>query len=124
MKTCGLRAAAEAKEKCTKSPALSSISSIDSYDALFIPGGHGIVFDGPGNKAVADLIAKFWQAGKIVSAVCHGPIALAGVQVDGKPLVSGKKVGLFLSFHTCVNLLQALACIPHARSHYVICRMQ
>lgn len=38
------------------------------------------------------LIAKFWQAGKVVSAVCHGPVALAGVQVDGKPLVAGKKV--------------------------------
>ncbi|KAK9839173.1 hypothetical protein WJX74_010951 [Apatococcus lobatus] len=83
---------AEAKEKCTKSAALSSISSIDGYDGLFIPGGHGIVFDGPGNKAVADLIAKFWQAGKVVSAVCHGPVALAGVQIGGKPLVSGKKV--------------------------------
>lgn len=82
----------EAKEACTKSKPLSSIDSIDGYDALFIPGGHGIVFDGPGNKEMAALIVKFWTAGKIVSAVCHGPIALCGVEVDGKPLVEGKKV--------------------------------
>lgn len=39
------------------------------------------------------IIGEFYDAGKIVSAVCHGPAALAHVKVsDGKYLLDGQKV--------------------------------
>lgn len=38
------------------------------------------------------LIEEFYKAGKPVSAVCHGPIVLANVKIDGKPLVEGREV--------------------------------
>jgi putative intracellular protease/amidase len=39
------------------------------------------------------LISDFFDAGKIVSAVCHGPIALAKVKLsDGSYLVDGQPV--------------------------------
>jgi putative intracellular protease/amidase len=38
------------------------------------------------------LIQEFWAAGKIVSAVCHGPAALLKVEVDGERLVKGREV--------------------------------
>ncbi len=64
----------------------------DDYDAIYIPGGHGIAVDGPFDTTLRALISSFAASGKIVSAVCHGPIAFSGPEVDGKPIVAGKRV--------------------------------
>ncbi len=41
-------------------------------------------------------VARAWNAGKIVAAVCHGPAAFLGVTLeDGSPLVSGRKLTSF-----------------------------
>lgn len=75
---------------------LSAPEDLKSFDALFIPGGHGIVFDGPPSKELQDLIAMFWSNNKVVSAVCHGPAALVEAKTsDGKPLVQGRRVSGF-----------------------------
>ena len=39
---------------------------IDQYDAVFVPGGHGICFAG-GDAGLKELLDKFWSAGKVVS---------------------------------------------------------
>ena len=38
------------------------------------------------------LINEFYHAGKIISAVCHGPAALAYVKIGDKYLLDGQKV--------------------------------
>ena len=43
------------------------------YDATFYVGGHGPVIDLAVDPLNVALAGKIWQAGKIVSAVCHGP---------------------------------------------------
>lgn len=48
--------------------------------------------DGPKDATLHKKIEEAWQHGKIVSAVCHGPAALLGPKIDGKPLVDGKEV--------------------------------
>ena len=54
------------------------------------------MWDLPRTKAVTDLIAQAWEAGAVIAAVCHGPAALAGVELsDGTPLVKGKQVNSF-----------------------------
>jgi putative intracellular protease/amidase len=64
-----------------------------NYDALFVPGGHGIVFDGPKDKDFIALGNRFWAEGKIVSSVCHGPAGLVSMTApDGSPIVKGHKV--------------------------------
>ncbi|KAK4651844.1 hypothetical protein QC762_600120 [Podospora pseudocomata] len=69
---------------------------IDSYDALFFPGGHGPMFDLAGDKESQEIVKRFWEAGKIVSAVCHGPAALVNVKLsNGYYLLKGKKVTAF-----------------------------
>lgn len=66
------------------------------YDAIYMTGGHGVMFDFPASTALADSTARFYEAGKIVSAVCHGPCGLLEVRLkDGKHLVNGKKLRAF-----------------------------
>lgn len=75
-----------------ESVALESISGKE-YDIVFVPGGHGIVFDGPGNKKLASVLTEAYAAGKVVGSVCHGPAGiLEATGPDGKSIVSGKKV--------------------------------
>jgi len=63
-----------------------------SFDALFVPGGHGIVFDGPNDETLNALGNKFWAKGKVVSAVCHGPSGLVNFRApDGTSIFKGKK---------------------------------
>ena len=66
------------------------------YAALFFAGGHGTMWDFPGNPDLAKIILAFHREGKIIAAVCHGPSALADVKLeDGRYLVEGKKINAF-----------------------------
>jgi len=63
-----------------------------SFDALYVPGGHGIIYDGPKDEAFIALGEKFWAEGKIVSSVCHGPAGLVAMHApDGTSIYKGKK---------------------------------
>jgi len=63
------------KSKFASAKKLSDVSAKD-YDAIFYVGGHGPVIDLPVDPANIRLASEFFQAGKITSAVCHGPAAL------------------------------------------------
>ena len=64
-----------------------------NFDGIFFPGGHGPMFDLATDPDVKHVIARFWEAGKPVSAVCHGPAALLDVRLaDGTTLLHGRKV--------------------------------
>ncbi|WP_421788375.1 type 1 glutamine amidotransferase domain-containing protein [Hyphobacterium sp.] len=78
-----------------QSPARLEDQSPDDFDAVFIPGGHGAVWDLADSRAVADFLADMWSNGKVLASVCHGPAAFVGVEVDGAPLVKGRKVSAF-----------------------------
>lgn len=66
------------------------------YDAIFFAGGHGTMWDFADSPAVLKLVPEFYESGKIVSAVCHGPAALVNVKLsDGSYLISGKNVAAF-----------------------------
>lgn len=70
------------------------VSDIDpaAYDAIYLTGGHGVMFDFK-NPDLAQLVAAFHESDKIVSAVCHGPTGLLEVKLsNGEYLVNGKKV--------------------------------
>lgn len=68
----------------------------ETYDAIFLPGGHGTMWDLPASEALAALLSKAWSEGKVLAAVCHGPAGLVNVKdADGKPLVSGRRVAGF-----------------------------
>lgn len=71
-------------------------AKVADYDAIFFAGGHGTMWDFPNSPAVLKLVPEFYESGKIVSAVCHGPAALVNVKLsDGSFLVDGKNVAAF-----------------------------
>ena len=66
------------------------------YDALFLPGGHGTMFDYPVSEELARLVERFDREGKIIAAVCHGPAGLVSAKkADGTPFVAGRRVAAF-----------------------------
>lgn len=66
------------------------------FDAIFLPGGHGVVFDLPDNEELAAALSKLYNAGKVVAAVCHGPAGLVSAKKEsGESIVSGHKVAGF-----------------------------
>ncbi|CAF4550094.1 unnamed protein product [Rotaria sp. Silwood2] len=74
---------------------LSEINPND-YVALFYVGGHGPCFDLPEDEFNIKLAEAIWNQGKILSAICHGPVALVGVKdVDGKSIFAGRRATSF-----------------------------
>lgn len=66
------------------------------YAAIFLPGGHGTMWDFPSSAALARGVSDIFAAGKPVAAVCHGPAGLVGaIAPDGRPLVAGRWVSAF-----------------------------
>lgn len=75
---------------------LDEITDASKFDAIFLPGGHGTMFDLPDNEKLQAIIRDLYEANKVVAAVCHGPAGLVGVKLsDGTPLVAGKTVTAF-----------------------------
>lgn len=70
--------------------------SIDAYDAIFFPGGLGLMTDMVENQLVKEIIKSTYENGKIIGAVCHGPSALLNVILsDSSNLLKGKKINSF-----------------------------
>ncbi|KAJ7068215.1 class I glutamine amidotransferase-like protein [Mycena amicta] len=78
------------KSKFASAKKLSQVN-FEDYDAIFYVGGHGPVIDLASDPINIQLASKFYQSGKITSAVCHGPAALVGVtDAQGNSIFAGK----------------------------------
>ncbi|MFI0468952.1 type 1 glutamine amidotransferase domain-containing protein [Saccharopolyspora sp. 5N102] len=67
--------------------------NLDDYDAIYLTGGHGVMFDFPQTEDLENLMARFYETGRVVSTVCHGATGLLKVNLSsGEPLVKGKRV--------------------------------
>jgi putative intracellular protease/amidase len=73
---------------------LADVKAAD-YDTIFYAGGHGPMWDLTNDKNSIALIEDFYNAGKPVAAVCHGPCVLLKATYEGQPLVKGKRVTCF-----------------------------
>lgn len=66
---------------------------INDYDAIFYPGGLGLLSDLATNEDFAKLSAKHYENGGILSAVCHGPAGFLPVTLsNGDKLLANKSV--------------------------------
>ncbi|MEP7050758.1 MAG: type 1 glutamine amidotransferase domain-containing protein [Pseudomonadota bacterium] len=68
----------------------------ESYDAYFVVGGHGVMWDLAIDRDLQALLAAAHAAGKVIAAVCHGPAALVNVKLsNGAFLCKDKRVAGF-----------------------------
>jgi putative intracellular protease/amidase len=80
-----------ARQKFRNTLRLEEVNVAD-YDAVFIPGGHGPLWDLATNETAARIILDFLSVHKPVAAVCHGPAALIKVAELQPGFLTGKKI--------------------------------
>lgn len=63
------------------------------YDAVWVVGGKGAMIDLYGNAELTRIIGAVYRDGGVIAAVCHGPAALLGVEIEpGRTLLAGRRV--------------------------------
>jgi len=74
------------------------LSEIDysKYDAVFLPGGHGPMFDLANDTLVKEVVEYFYSHNKIISAICHGPAGLLlAKDNNGNSILKNKQITSF-----------------------------
>lgn len=83
------------------------------YQAIFFAGGKGAMFDFPKNKTIQTIVRDYYESGKVVGAVCHGPAALVNVQLtNGRPLIENKLVSGFTNKEELLLISDAATLFP------------
>ena len=101
---------ADAKAQLAATRVLADVS-VDDYDAVFYPGGHGPLWDLAEDLHSIALIERALSAGKPVATVCHAPGVLRHVkdQSTGESVVRGKRVtGFTNSEEAAVELTEVV----------------
>ena len=67
--------------------------SASNYDTLFLPGGHGPMWDLSQDKDLKKIVEDFYNNQKVISAVCHGPAGLLqAIDKNGDSILKNKRV--------------------------------
>ena len=62
----------------------------NTFDAVFFPGGYGLLWDLASDSHVIKLIKDFYESNRPIAMVCHAPAILRDVKLsNGKFLVEG-----------------------------------
>jgi putative intracellular protease/amidase len=86
---------ASAVAKAENAIALDAIDPL-RYDAAFLVGGHGTMWDLPTSKPLAKLLWELVGRDRVIAAVCHGPAGLvSALGPDGQSIVRGKRLTAF-----------------------------
>lgn len=83
---------ADFQSKVRHSLAINKLD-FNRYDIIFLAGGWGAAYDLGTSSVLASGLSAAWAGGKVIGGVCHGPLGLLqAVEVDGSPLVRGKRL--------------------------------
>lgn len=86
------------RELLKNSKSLTEVSE-QQFDAVYLAGGHGTMYDFPDDTKLQDIIREHYETGKIVSAVCHGVGGLLNVKLsNGEYLIQDKMMTGFSWF--------------------------
>jgi putative intracellular protease/amidase len=94
-----------------------SEDQIDTYDAIFLPGGHGPMQDLAHSQALGGIIRRMQTEDKLVVAVCHGPAGLLpALRADGTWVFEGYQLTAFTNEEeTAVGLADKLPFLLETR---------
>jgi len=85
----------ETMKRIANTVKISSVSEKD-FDTVFYPGGHGPMWDLPDDQDSIKLLESFNRAGKVMTLMCHSPVALKNVKgLDGDWLIRGRRITAF-----------------------------
>jgi len=86
----------QAKDQLAHTMALHEVNS-QRYDAIYMVGGHGAMWDLPHSQSLADILVEMYEDDKIISAICHGPAALLHARrpANDVPIVKGHELTCF-----------------------------
>ncbi|WP_236262962.1 type 1 glutamine amidotransferase domain-containing protein [Aggregatimonas sangjinii] len=85
----------------------------EDYEAIFFAGGKGAMFDFPDDMTIQSIVKDYYQSGKVIGAVCHGPAALVNVTLDnGRPLLEQKSVSGFTNKEELLLIAEAKSIFP------------
>ncbi|WP_230980903.1 type 1 glutamine amidotransferase domain-containing protein [Rossellomorea arthrocnemi] len=70
--------------------------NVNEYAGIFLPGGHGTMFDLPDSPELQKALNHFAENDKAIGSVCHGPAGFVGTKLsNGNWLVEGKSLTAF-----------------------------
>ncbi|HMR91822.1 MAG TPA: type 1 glutamine amidotransferase domain-containing protein [Chitinophagaceae bacterium] len=65
----------------------------EQFDAVYLAGGHGTMYDFPNNTVLQNIIVKQNENHKLIAAICHGVGGLVNVKLsNGHYLIENKKI--------------------------------
>lgn len=76
----------------------AKLSEIDytQFDAIFIPGGHGPMFDLPECQELKTILEYMYKNDKILAAVCHGVAGfISAADCEGNSILKNKHITSF-----------------------------
>lgn len=84
--------ALEALQPLLRSAPLREVN-VDDYAAVFVVGGHGVMWDLADSADMHRVAREALEKGRVLSAVCHGPSALVKARsANGSPLLRFRQV--------------------------------
>ncbi|MEN5435190.1 type 1 glutamine amidotransferase domain-containing protein [Sphingobacterium faecium] len=98
-----------AQQRFKNTVQLESVQS-SAFDGVFIPGGHGPLWDLARHPEVSRLLADFIKEHKPIGAVCHGPAALVALAQTDPDFLVGRHVTAFTNMEE--NLVMRSDYIP------------
>lgn len=70
-----------------------------TFDCLYLAGGHGAMYDFPDNAVLQEMIKNQYENHRTVAAICHGVSGLVNVRLSGgEYLIKDKKLTGFSWF--------------------------
>ena len=103
---------AEAQDLVRRTRKLADVDPA-AFNAVYFVGGKGAMFDFADNSDAQGLAAAVYDAGGVVGAVCHGPVALIGARLgDGTMLLEDKSVAGFTNAEELFLIPEARAVFP------------
>lgn len=65
----------------------------NDYDAIYVVGGKGAMFDLPYDPSLQDIILEMYQReGTVISSVCHGSAAFVNIMEGKKYIIEGEDI--------------------------------
>ncbi len=85
----------EAAKNLKNTQKLSDVN-FENFDCLFIPGGHGPMFDLAYDNILKKIVEYFYNNNKIIAALCHGPAGLINaIDKNGNSILKNKHITAF-----------------------------